>query len=156
MLGPPAASTGHYGRDATHNHGGLNVSLTLSHAVALVFEFDEFELDEALFELRRSGKRVHVRPKVLSLLMRLVRNRARVVTKAELFAWLWPDQVVGEACLTSAIRAARVALGDRGDCQHAVGTVRGFGYRFIRPTRVRTATLTSASDLAPTRARECA
>jgi DNA-binding winged helix-turn-helix (wHTH) protein len=103
----------------------------------VVFEFDSFELDEALFELRRHGQRVHLQPKVFALLAYAVRHHDRVVTKSELLSALWPRQAVGEGSVTRAVRAARAALGDRGDCQDVLRTVRGFGFRFVRPVRVR-------------------
>ena len=45
--------------------------------------FGDYELDLARFELRRAGLRVRVQPKVLDLLVYLVRNRERVVPKEE-------------------------------------------------------------------------
>jgi DNA-binding winged helix-turn-helix (wHTH) protein/tetratricopeptide (TPR) repeat protein len=96
----------------------------------MVFEFDDFELNEPLFELRRRGLRASVQPKVLKLLLCLVRHRDRVVGKEELIRLLWPTESVGETSLTRAVRGARIALGDSGESQRAIKTVRGRGYRF--------------------------
>jgi DNA-binding winged helix-turn-helix (wHTH) protein len=97
----------------------------------MIFEFGDFELDDALFELRRAGQPVSLQPKALNLLMHLVRNRERAVPKSELVAHLWPAEVVGETSLTRAVRGARVALGDSGNSQSMIRNVRGHGYRFL-------------------------
>ena len=52
-------------------------------AAANVIRFDEFELDTALFELRKSGERIPVEPQVFDLLVFLARNGERTVTKEE-------------------------------------------------------------------------
>jgi predicted ATPase/DNA-binding winged helix-turn-helix (wHTH) protein len=98
----------------------------------LIYRFAEFELDAGLFELRREGAPVPVQPKVLALLLHLVRHRARTVRKDELFSALWPAERVGEASLPRAVRGARRALGDDGQSQRAIRSVRGVGYRFVR------------------------
>lgn len=93
--------------------------------------FEDFELDSERLELQRGGARIDLQPKVFALLAHLVRHRERVVPKAELFASLWPEETVTEASLTSAIRAAREALGDDGAAQRTIATLRGRGYRFV-------------------------
>jgi len=90
----------------------------------------EWELDDALFELRRTGSPVAVQPKVLALLIHLTQHRDRTVSKAELFQALWPGERVGEGSLTRAVRGARLAVGDSGDGQSIIRSVRGIGYRF--------------------------
>ena len=48
-----------------------------------ILAFGEFELDEDRFELRKSGAPVSLQPKPLSLLIYLVRNRVRLVSKED-------------------------------------------------------------------------
>lgn len=93
--------------------------------------FDHFELDERLYELRAAGKPVPVQPKVFDLLVYLVRRGDRAVTKTELLEVLWPEVDVGETALTQAVLSARKALGDDGERQRFIATVRGRGYRFV-------------------------
>lgn len=97
----------------------------------MIHRFGEFTLDERLGELRRSGEVVPLQPKVLDLLVYLVRNRDRPVSKEELFAELWSDVVVSDAALTSAVRDARVAIGDRDRSRWAIRTLPRRGYRFV-------------------------
>jgi predicted ATPase/DNA-binding winged helix-turn-helix (wHTH) protein len=93
--------------------------------------FADFELDASMFELRRSGRRVRVEPKVLDLLLCLLRARDRLVSRQELIETLWPDVKVSEASVWRAVLEARRALGD--DLQQTIVTVRGRGFRFAVP-----------------------
>lgn len=72
------------------------------------FRFGEFEVDAAALELRCGSTPVVVQLKVLDLILVLLRNRHRVVTKDELLESLWPDEIVAETSLTQAIRTRRV------------------------------------------------
>ena len=74
---------------------------------------------------------IRVEPQVFDVLTQLVSNRDRFVTKEELFDSVWGGRFVGEAALTSRIKAARRALGDDGESQRYIRTVRGRGYQFV-------------------------
>ena len=96
-----------------------------------VWQFDGFVLDSQRYELRRDGDVVHVEPQVFDVLIQLVSKHRRFVTKEELFDSVWGGRFVGEAALTSRIKAARRALGDDGESQRYIRTVRGRGYQFV-------------------------
>ena len=96
-----------------------------------VWRFDGCVLDIQRYELRRDGDVVHVEPQVFDVLIQLVSNHRRFVTKEELFDSVWGGRFVGEAALTSRIKAARRALGDDGESQRYIRTVRGRGYQFV-------------------------
>ena len=74
---------------------------------------------------------IRVEPQVFDVLTQLIRNHHRFVTKEELFDSVWGGRFVGEAALTSRIKAARRALGDDGESQRYIRTVRGRGYQFV-------------------------
>jgi pimeloyl-ACP methyl ester carboxylesterase/DNA-binding winged helix-turn-helix (wHTH) protein len=97
-----------------------------------VWRFDEFELDTQRYELRRNGTAIPVEPQVFDVLTQLIINHDRVVTKEQLFDAVWGGRFVGEAALTSRIKAVRRALGDDGESQRYIRTVRGRGYQFVR------------------------
>ena len=97
----------------------------------MVYCFADCELDEHLYQLRRTGMLVPVEPKVFDVLVYLLQQRDRIVSKDELLDKLWPGQVVGENALTRCIRAARAAVGDDGTKQEIIETQHGRGYRFI-------------------------
>jgi pimeloyl-ACP methyl ester carboxylesterase len=94
----------------------------------MIYRFGRFELDEAARELRRGGSEINLQPLVFDLLATLVRNHARVLSKDELLAILWPDVTVTESSLQRAISVARSALGD--GSHDLIRTFTGYGYRF--------------------------
>src|SRR5271169_6404790 len=96
----------------------------------LQFHFDGHVLDTDTRELRRGCERIAVEPQVLDLLVYLVENRERVVTKDDLIASVWGGRIVSDATLTSRINAARKALGDSGGEQKLIRTVPRKGLRF--------------------------
>ena len=93
--------------------------------------FTGHEVDLRRQELRRGGDRVHVEPQVFDLLVHLVRNRDRVVSKDELLDTIWGGRIVSEAALSSRINAARKAVGDDGERQILIKTVHKRGFRFV-------------------------
>jgi predicted ATPase/DNA-binding winged helix-turn-helix (wHTH) protein len=115
----------------------------------VIFAFRDFEFDEELWEIRRSGTPQAVPPKVMETIGILIRNRGRVVSKHELIAQLWPNVRVTEASLTKAIRIARCVLDDDGDAQGCIKTVRRRGYRFVTAVREREAAPASAVSREP-------
>ena len=100
-------------------------------AVTGVLRFAGFELDPATRELRSPAGPVHLEYQVFDVLLHLVRHRDRVVLKTELLDEVWGDRFVSESALTSRIKTARKALGDDGERQRFIRTVRGAGYRFV-------------------------
>jgi class 3 adenylate cyclase/predicted ATPase len=93
--------------------------------------FGDYTLDTQRYELRRTGTRIKLRPKVFDLLAYLILHRNRVISRQELLDHLWPNQFVGEATLNSCIMEARQAVGDTGQTQRIIQTVHGRGYRFV-------------------------
>jgi pimeloyl-ACP methyl ester carboxylesterase len=98
------------------------------------YVFGDYELDTDVFELLRAGAPVKIEPQVFDVLVHLVHHRDRVVPKEELLDEVWGDRFVSESALSSRIKAARQALGDDGQLQRCIRTVRGRGYRFVAPT----------------------
>lgn len=96
-----------------------------------MLSFGEFEIDVTSMQLRRDGHPVHLEPQVFDVLAHLVRHRDRLVPKEELLDVVWGSRFVSESTLTSRIKAARSALGDDGETQRWIRTVRGRGYQFV-------------------------
>ena len=95
------------------------------------FRFGDHVLDVARRELRRGGEPITLEPQVFDLLVHLIRNRDRVVTKDDLLASVWGGRIVSESTLTSRINAARKAVGDSGEAQRLIRTSPRKGVRFI-------------------------
>ena len=93
--------------------------------------FDTFIVDSAARELRRDGDIVLVEPKVFDLLLYLIERRERMVSKDELVATLWQGRFISDAAISSAVSAARRALGDNGRNQRYLRTIHGRGFRFV-------------------------
>jgi TolB-like protein len=93
--------------------------------------FGDRELDFARRELREAGKPVVLQPTPLRVLLYLAAHRDRTVPRRELLDAIWPDVVVGDEALTTALSEARRAVGDDGDAQRVIRTLKGAGYRFV-------------------------
>ena len=97
----------------------------------LVYQFNQLTLDTALYCLDVSGNRISIEPQVFDLLVYLIENRNRVVTRDEALENLWKGKVVTDSALGARIKQARKAIGDNGDRQGVIKTFHGRGYQFI-------------------------
>jgi DNA-binding winged helix-turn-helix (wHTH) protein len=97
----------------------------------LQFHFSNHVLDGALRELTRGGETIAVEPQVFDLLIYLIENRDRVVSKDDLLESIWDGRIVSDSTLTSRINAARKAVGDSGKDQAVIRTHARKGFRFV-------------------------
>lgn len=95
------------------------------------YEFGPFRLDKRERLLLRNGEPVQLTAKVFDLLLLLVGNRGRALTKDELMQRLWPDTVVEENNLTVNMSALRKVLGDDSSQPLYIETIPRHGYRFV-------------------------
>ena len=95
------------------------------------FLFGNHTLDSDRRELRRGSELIAVEPQVFDLLVYLVENRDRVVSKDDLVASIWGGRIVSDSTLTSRINAARKAVGDSGEEQKVIRTIARKGLRFV-------------------------
>ncbi|HEY1935251.1 MAG TPA: winged helix-turn-helix domain-containing protein, partial [Acetobacteraceae bacterium] len=63
----------------------------------MIFAFDDCALDVERRELRRGGAPVVIEPQVFDLLVHLICNRHRVVSKNDLIETIWGSRIVSEA-----------------------------------------------------------
>src|SRR5271166_2289123 len=97
--------------------------------------FGDYEIDVERRELSRAKTPIHVEPQVFDLLVYLVQNRDRVVSKDDLIASIWGGRIVSDSTLTSRINAARKAVGDSGGNQKLIRTIARRGLRFVGAVR---------------------
>jgi DNA-binding winged helix-turn-helix (wHTH) protein len=97
----------------------------------MTYRFGPFTLDADAFRLARDGTDVPLSPKLIDLLLHLVRRPAALVTKEELFAAVWPDVTVTDNALTRAVSEVRQALEDDPASPRYIQTVARRGYRFV-------------------------
>jgi TolB-like protein/DNA-binding winged helix-turn-helix (wHTH) protein len=94
------------------------------------YRFDDYELDTDRYELRYKGMLQHVEPLVFDLIACFVRNPGRILSRDEIVETVWQGRIVSEATISSCIKAARRALGDSGEQQTYIRTLRGRGFEF--------------------------
>jgi TolB-like protein len=97
----------------------------------MTLSFGDYDIDVERRELRRAKTPVHVEPQVFDLLVYLVNNRDRVVSKDDLIASVWGGRIVSDSTLTSRINAVRNAVGDSGEDKKLIRTIARKGFRFV-------------------------
>jgi len=103
----------------------------------VLFLFNNYSLDCERRELRVGSTAITIEPQVFDILVYLIENRDRVVSKDDLIGSVWGGRIVAESTLTSRINAVRKALGDSGEKQDFVRTFARRGFRFVAPVQVK-------------------
>jgi DNA-binding winged helix-turn-helix (wHTH) protein len=124
------------------------------------FSFENHLLDTGLRELRRDGELITLQPQVFDLLVYVLENRDRVVSRGDLIALVWGGRLVSDSTLDSRINAARNAIGDSGKEQKLIRTIPRKGIRFVAAVEEQSDTLSDspalrARDEAPHRLWRC-
>ena len=118
----------------------------------MVFSFGDHVLDTDRRELRRGAELIALEPQVFDLLVYLVRNRGRVVSKDDLIDGVWGGRIVSDSALTTRLNAARKAVNDSGAAQRVIRTLARKGVRFIAGVTEDGRSRQQDSDRAPVRA----
>ena len=95
------------------------------------FTFGTFVLSPGHRVLLKDGRPVRLIPKYFDLLVLLVAERQRAVTRQEIFDRVWADVVVSDGALSQAIRTIRRALSDGPQAAQFIRTVSRHGYQFV-------------------------
>ena len=116
------------------------------------YEFGPFRFDVSRRALYREGEFIALTPKGAELLLLLLQEAGRVVTKDQLLARVWPGVVVEEGAIANNISALRKILDPAFGGEGPIATVARRGYRFSAPVRsdIDSALLTVAPAAAPT------
>src|ERR1700723_3458920 len=102
----------------------------------LVFSFADVQVREREFSIVRTGEVLPIEPKAFRVLLFLLRNPQKLITKEELLDAVWADASVTESSLTRSIAKLRRALGDDIREPRYIATVATVGYRFIGKVEV--------------------
>jgi TolB-like protein len=97
----------------------------------MIFRFGSFTLNTETCELTSNGAPVALEPQVLSLLVLLIRNRDRLVSKDEIVEQVWNGRIVSDSAISSRIKSLRRALRDDGQAQTMIRTAPKLGFRFV-------------------------
>jgi len=108
-----------------HKYPGQGLKKTM------LYRFGRHEVDTENFLLSDQWGRVAIEPQVFDLLVYLITNHNRVVSRQELFDSIWQGRVVSDTSLNNHIKSARKAVGDNGQLQQTIKTIHGRGYQFI-------------------------
>ena len=102
----------------------------------MIYRFAGFSLNSDTRQLLARGGERHLSPKAFELLLTLVEQRSRALSKTELTEQLWPATFVGETNLPTLVAEVRRALDDSARDSAFVRTVHRFGYRFVADVTV--------------------
>ena len=117
-----------------------------------ILVFPPFRLDAANEQLWRESNLVDLRPKTFEVLLYLVQNARRLVTKRELLDSVWAGASVSDELLRGYIRELRDALGDDAKKPRYIETVPTRGYRFLPWVNDESSVPTAPSKLKPAKA----
>ena len=101
----------------------------------MLYRFENYVLDTDRRELRQGDELIRLAPQVFDILVFLIHHRDRVVSKDDLMAAVWGGRIVSETALTTRLNGARKAVGDTGEEQRLIKTLRRAGVRFVGEVR---------------------
>jgi DNA-binding winged helix-turn-helix (wHTH) protein/tetratricopeptide (TPR) repeat protein len=101
-----------------------------------IFQFGEFELDVHARSLRREKTTVPLNSRAFDVLLYLVQNPGKVLTREELIKNVWAESFVDENSLAQSISALRRALEEKPGDNSFIVTLPGRGYQFVAPVQV--------------------
>src|ERR1700693_5900391 len=96
-----------------------------------LWRFADYEFDELARDLRVKGRSVELEAKPMDVLLQLLLHAGEVVTKEELLESVWPDVMVVDGSLATAVSKLRKAMED--DDHPVILTVPRVGYRLAVP-----------------------
>lgn len=114
----------------------------------MIYVFGNYLLDADRRELRHGAAFVGTEPQTFDLLLYLIQNRQRVVSKDDLMAAVWRGRIVSESTLSSQITLVRHAVGDDGERQILIRTLARKGFRFVGEAQEKCDRETPSADVA--------
>src|ERR1700685_2921496 len=113
------------------------------------FRFGKFQVDALARTLRREETIVTLNRRAFDVLLYLVQNPGKALTRDELLKNVWPDTYVDENSLAQSISVLRRALEEKPGDNSYIVTLPGRGYQFVTPVQVvAQETLSLVSDVA--------
>ena len=97
------------------------------------FRLGEWLVRPSLNQLLRDGAMLHLRPKVMDVLVHLAEHGREVVAKEELIEAVWAKEFLADSALSRAVFELREVLGDDAQQPRYIETIPKRGYRLIAP-----------------------
>jgi len=107
-----------------------------------IYRFAGIELDPARHTIKRNGHELHLRQRSFEVLLYLIENRDRAVSKEELFDKLWQVSAVSDDALVQSIVEIRKAVGEDSRTAKIIKTIPKTGYRFVAALEQTTQSIT--------------
>src|SRR5215213_3684707 len=104
---------------------------------AVIYEFDDVKIECRNFQILKNGAALRITPRAFEVLLYLIENAGRVVSKQELFERVWKESFVTDNALTRMVKEIRRVLGDDAGAPRYVETIPKRGYRFIAASEAR-------------------
>lgn len=94
----------------------------------------DLEIDPDSVEVRKGTRKVLLSPREFKLLYTLARSPGRVFPRDSLLRQVWgEDEYIDERTVNVYVQRLRAKLGDNPNDPKLIETVRGFGYRLVKP-----------------------
>ncbi len=97
----------------------------------MIYKFNNIEVDTEKFSLLTNGEETPVEPQVFNIIVYLIKNKDKIVSRDELLDNIWKGKIVSDTSITNHIKSARKVLGDDGVKQQVIKTIHSRGYQFI-------------------------
>ncbi len=109
----------------------MDQSISMENRQRIAYQIGSFLLDLDLQQLFHQGELVQMPRKAFEILLLLVENSGKMVSKEDILSLIWPDRIIEEANLTQYIHLLRRLLGDNPKKPGYILTIPGKGYRFV-------------------------
>ncbi len=99
---------------------------------SLVLKVSDLEFDTSTLKITRAGRTIHLRPITRKILLMLMKNSHRVVSRSEIEHAVWEENMPDGDTLRAHIYAIRNAI-DKPFAEKLLHTVHGTGFRLHTP-----------------------
>jgi len=97
----------------------------------VIYRFNNIEINTESFTLSSKEEEIAVEPQVFNVIIYLIENRDRIVSRDDLLDNIWKDRIVSDTSINNHIKSVRKVLGDDGIKQAVIKTIHSRGYQFI-------------------------
>jgi len=101
----------------------------------MIYKFNNIALDTEQYILLVNGQQRPIEPQVFDLIVYLIQNKDRIISRSELLDNIWQGRIVSDTSINNNIKSARKVLGDDGTKQQVIKTIHSRGYQFVAKIR---------------------
>ena len=125
--------------ERVHKKSQLNKSLILmdkNNKKQLIYRIGEYELNATIEQLFHSGERLNIEPQQFSLLLLLVENSSKIITREQIQTSVWAGRPATDESIRAAVKKLRDMLGDDARAPTFIKTIPKQGYKWLAPCEV--------------------